>query len=71
MGIDWLAMQAGEAIVGLTKASGLEQPVFLCGPAADNVRDVAWAVDGRWTCVGRRGSALRPLRPRRPVCAAS
>ena len=23
--------------------------VFLCGPAADNVRGVAWAVDGGWT----------------------
>ena len=23
--------------------------VFLCSPAADNVRGVAWAVDGGWT----------------------
>jgi 3-hydroxybutyrate dehydrogenase len=26
-----------------------ELAVFLCGPAADNVRGVAWAVDGGWT----------------------
>jgi 3-hydroxybutyrate dehydrogenase len=26
-----------------------ELTVFLCGPAADNVRGVAWAVDGGWT----------------------
>jgi 3-hydroxybutyrate dehydrogenase len=23
--------------------------VFLCSPAADNVKGVAWAVDGGWT----------------------
>jgi 3-hydroxybutyrate dehydrogenase len=26
-----------------------ELAVFLCGPAGDNVRGVAWAVDGGWT----------------------
>ncbi|MCO5125699.1 MAG: SDR family oxidoreductase, partial [Rhizobacter sp.] len=26
-----------------------ELTVFLCSPAADNVRGVAWAVDGGWT----------------------
>ena len=26
-----------------------ELALFLCGPAADNVRGVAWAVDGGWT----------------------
>ena len=26
-----------------------ELAIFLCGPAADNVRGVAWAVDGGWT----------------------
>ena len=26
-----------------------ELAVFLCSPAADNVRGVAWAVDGGWT----------------------
>jgi 3-hydroxybutyrate dehydrogenase len=26
-----------------------ELAVFLCGKAADNVRGVAWAVDGGWT----------------------
>ena len=26
-----------------------ELAVFLCTPAADNVRGVAWAVDGGWT----------------------
>ncbi len=26
-----------------------ELALFLCGPAANNVRGVAWAVDGGWT----------------------
>ena len=26
-----------------------ELAVFLCSPAADNVKGVAWAVDGGWT----------------------
>jgi 3-hydroxybutyrate dehydrogenase len=26
-----------------------ELAVFLCSPAGDNVRGVAWAVDGGWT----------------------